>query len=95
MIETFRPIRESVDELRRLLDLKADPNASVSADFLSPLQLVMTFAPPATVVKMRDLLIERGAIETEEDKKRWVVRQDTDSYESHRLKAFFEDDRPD
>jgi hypothetical protein len=89
----FRPLRESVEELRRLLTLRADPNAPVSADGLSPLQNVMTFAPEQRVATMRDLLMEHGAVETEDDKKRWVIRQDADRFEPHRVRDFYGDDR--
>ena len=53
----------------------------------------MTFAVPRNVVMMRDLLLQHGAMETEEDKERWLLRQETDVYERHRERVFFEDDR--
>ena len=45
LMNTFRPVRESIEELRRLLDLKADPNAPVPPGRITPLQHVVTFAP--------------------------------------------------
>ena len=53
----------------------------------------MTFAPERSVVAMRDLLLQRGLIETEDDKKRWTLRQETDEFEHHRRRVFYEDDR--
>ena len=93
LLNTFRPIRESVGELRRLLDLKADPNAPVPAGLISPLQHVVLFAPVRNVVAMRDLLLQRGAVETEDDTKRWAIRQDSDRFEPARVRDFYEDDR--
>ena len=54
---------------------------------------VMTFAPERSVAAMRDLLLKRGVVETEDDKKRWTLRLETDAHERHRLRVFFEDDR--
>ena len=53
----------------------------------------MTFAPARNVNAMRELLLKGGVIETEEDKERWTLRQETDVHEHHRLRVFFEDDR--
>ena len=53
----------------------------------------MTFAPEHSVAAMRDLLLQYGAVETEDDKKRWTLRQETDIHERHRERVFFEDDR--
>jgi len=93
LLNTFRPLRESVGELKRLLDLQADPNAPPPPGRISPLQHVMTFAPPESVASMRDLLLERGAVETAEDKERWVIRQRADLFEPQRARDFYEDDR--
>ena len=93
LMQTFRPIRESVDELRRLLEAKADPNADIPQGRISPLQHVMLFAPKARVAAMRTALLLHGADETEEDKQRWVQRQDTDANETNYVRLFYEDDR--
>ena len=91
LMNTFRPVRESIEELRRLLDLKADPNAPVPPGRITPLSHVVTFAPSKTVDAMRALLLERGARETEEDKRDWTRRQRADLFEPARLQAFYED----
>ena len=90
---TFRPIQESVEELRRLLEAKADPNAEIPPGRISPLQHVMLLAPEARVAAMRTALLLHGADETEEDKKRWIQRQDTDANETNYVRLFYEDDR--
>ena len=93
LLNTYRPIRESLDELRRLLDAKADPNAPPPADRISPLQHVMLFAPADKVDAMRALLLEHGAKESKDDKDSWEIRKDADHHELHATKTFYEDDR--
>ena len=93
LMQTFRPICESVDELRRLLDAKADPNADIPQGRISPLQHVMLFAPEERVAAMRTVLLLHGAEETEEDKKRWIQRQETDANETNYVRLLYEDDR--
>ena len=73
--------------------MRADPNAPVPEGRVSPLQYVIGFAPEQHVVAMRDLLLQYGAIETEEDKERWQLRQYTDAHDYRYTRAFFEDDR--
>ena len=85
--------QESVDELRRLLNAKADPNADIDKGNISPLQKVMTFAPEKRVAAMRTVLLLHGAEETEEDKERWDLRQQTDANETNYVRLFYEDDR--
>ena len=93
LMQTFRPLCESVGELRRLLEAKADPNAEIPQGRISPLQHVMLFAPAERVAAMRTILLLHGAEETEEDKKRWIQRQDTDANETNYVRLFYEDDR--
>ena len=93
LMNTFRPIRESIAELKRLLEAKADPNAPIPHGRGSPLRHVMTFAPSDKVEEMRDLLLRYGASESEDDKERWQIRKDAMQNEWHYTKAFYEDDR--
>ena len=93
LLKTYRPIRESVDELRRLLDLRADPSVDVPPGFVSPLRHVILFAPVSNVVAMRDLLLQHGAVESDDDKQRWFIRRAADDAEPARLREFYGDDR--
>ena len=90
---SYRPIRESVEELQRLLEARANPNAPFPPTHISPLRHVMLFAPPDKVDAMRDLLLEYGAKESKDDKDRWQIRKDADLHELHATKTFYEDDR--
>ena len=93
LLNTYRPIRESVEELRRLLSAKADPNAPPPEDQKTPLRYVMSFAPADKVDAMRALLLEYGAKESETDERRWQIRKEADHHELHATKTFYEDDR--
>ena len=93
LLKTYRPIRESVDELRRLLDLRADPSVDVPPGFMSPLRHVILFAPVNNAVAMRDLLLQHGAVESDDDKHRWFIRRAADDAEPARLREFYGDDR--
>ena len=93
LLNTYRPIRESVEELRRLLSAKADPNAPPPEDKKTPLRYVMSFAPADKVDAMRALLLEYGAKESEDDRDRWQIRKEADHHELHATKTFYEDDR--
>ena len=93
LLNTFRPVREEIEELKSLLDMKANPNAPIPAGRISPLSNVTTFAPRETVSQMRDLLFEYGADETAEDKDDWLRRQKADACEDDCTRAFYDDDR--
>ena len=68
----FVPRRGSVDELRVLLDARADVNFSPGPGRLSPLQTVIGLgADPDDIAAMRDLLLAHGAAESEGDRKAW------------------------
>ena len=53
----------------------------------------MLFAPAERVAAMRTALLLHGAEEKDEDKKRWIQRQDTDANETNYVRLFYEDDR--
>ena len=89
----FRPLKGTVSELQHLLSLRADPNPPLQAGDGTPLQKVICFAPEKSVEAMRDLLIQHGANESDDDVERWVTRQKADFYEHVRVKAFYEDPR--
>ena len=89
----FRPVCESIDALRVLLEARADPNTIISPGQLSPLRNVICFAHEKDVASMRDLLLKYGATESDDDKKRWKQRELADLNEPAWLKNFHKDDR--
>ena len=91
-LQAFRPIKARPEDLAHILACRADPNRplTVPGD-ISPLQKVLCFARAAHVAKMRELLLERDADETEEDRKDWVTRQRADFRESIRIRESRED----
>ena len=89
----FRPVRQHVEDLRVLLQARADPNVTIGPGSLSPLRNVMCFARPCDVREMRLLLLEHGAQESSADKKRWEDREDYDMKEPALLANFHRDDR--
>ena len=89
----FRPLHEDAAELQRILDLRADANATLPDSKIRPMDNILTFAPPEKIAVMRQLLMDHGAAETEEDKRYWRLRQVNDTYEYRRVQAFYEDDR--
>ena len=82
---TFRPVISKPSDLKYILDCKADPNMPIPSDKITPLRNIMSFAPTNYVVRMRDLLLEYGANESEEEKERWVLRQLSDKAERIRM----------
>ena len=82
---TFRPVISKPSELKYLLESNADPNMPIPSGKITPLRNIMSFAPTNYVVRMRDLLLEYGATESEEDKQRWVLRQLSDKAERIRM----------
>ena len=89
----FRPIRSSVEDLRALLEARADPDVVIGVGDISPLRKVICFARTRNVRAMRELLFEYGAVESKEDKKRWELREYTDMNEKAWLRNFHRDDR--
>ena len=90
---TFRPVRSRTEDLRVLLEARADPNVKINTGSLSPLRNVMCFARPCDVREMRLLLLEHGAMESNADKKRWEEREEYDMKEPAWLANFHRDDR--
>ena len=89
----FRPICSSVDDLRVLLTARADPNMILGPGQLSTLRNVLCFAQTCSVRDMRQELLDHGAFESKEDKRRWEIREDADLNEKAWLKNFHRDDR--
>ena len=89
----FRPLKSRPADLERLLSYRANPNAPIQSDDITPLRKVILFASEKDVVAMRELLLKHGANQSEDDLKRWATRQRCDLFEHSRVKAFYEDPR--
>ena len=89
----FRPINETVESLRALLEARAEPNVILAPGCLSPLRNVICFAHKNDVAAMRTVLLENGATEQPDDKERWEIRRRADYNEIAWLKKFHSDGR--
>ena len=67
-LSCFRPVISRPSDPKHLLESRADPNMTIAAGKISPLQNLMTFASMKDVVEMRTLLLQHGAKKHEEDK---------------------------
>ena len=74
LLSEFRPSRNTPQTLAAILDARADPNIITGDGDIHPLLNVMAFARKAHVRTMRRLLLEAGAEEDDEARKRWVTR---------------------
>ena len=72
-LKKFRPIRNTPAVLEHILACRADPNLPPTQGDISPLRKVIAFASGQHVGKMRELLLQHGAEETEEDRERWRI----------------------
>ena len=84
-LSRFRPIKSTPSDLKYLLESRADPNLPLKPGDITPLRKVMTFAGMKHVAEMRDLLLQYGANENNEDKDRWELRQRADFCEMIRI----------
>ena len=76
---------QSPAELKRILELRADPNATLPNSKIRPMDNILTFSPADKISIMREMLLEHGATETAEDKRYWKLRQVNDAYETKRV----------
>ena len=74
LLSIFRPSLNTPQTLSTILNSKADPNIIAGDGAIHPLQNVIAFASKAHVHAMRQLLLEAGAQEDDEARKRWVTR---------------------
>lgn len=91
LLSKFRPVRNTVEDLKKLLDARADPDIIVYDGDICPLMKVMAFANKEHVGPMRDLLLRAGATEDEDAKERWEIRRDADACEEAWLRNFHRD----
>ena len=87
LLSKFRPTRGAVEDLKKLLDAQADPNITLPGD-IHPLLKVMTLALADRVGPMRDLLLQAGAVESDEAKEQWVIRRRADACEEAWMRNF-------
>jgi hypothetical protein len=87
-LSRFRAIRSNPSDLKHLLDCRADPNMPVQTGYITPLQNILCFAREQHVVEMRNLLLQYEANENDEDRARWVLRQQTDIDERRRINRY-------
>ena len=75
-LEEFSPSRACPADLEHLLQCRADPNRPVKEGNISPLRNVIAFARSEVhLEKMRQLLLDYGANESDEDRARLVTTQ--------------------
>jgi len=84
-LSRFRPIKSTPSDLKYLLEARADPNLPLKPGSITPLRNVMSFAKMKHVAQMRELLLEFGASESDDDKARWKLRQRADFCEMIRI----------
>ena len=93
LLNKFRPTRMTAADLQKLLTARADPNIMLGDGDIHPLMNVMTFAPADSVCEMRDMLLSAGANETEDLRKRWVIRKRADACHDAWMRNFHRDPR--
>ena len=92
LLSMFRPARGTVEDLKKLLLARADPNITLCGD-VHPLIKVMTFAHQDRAAPMRDLLLQAGAVESNDAKEQWELRCRADANEQAWLRNFHRDPR--
>jgi hypothetical protein len=86
-LQAFRPIRARPEDLEHILACRADPNRPITVPGdISPLRKVLIFARDEHVAKMRQLLLEAGAHESNDDRKAWVTNQRASLFEKMRIR---------
>ena len=92
-LATCQPYYMDVDDLRLLLEARADPNVVPGCRDLSPLQKVRLFARTCNAADMRELLLQYGANESAEDNKHWRTRLRAEANEPALMYNMHKDDR--
>ncbi len=92
LLSKFRPARGAVEDLKKLVDARADPNITLFGD-IHPLIKVMTFAHQDRVGPMRELLLQAGAVESRDAKEQWAIRRRADACEEAWMRNFHYDPR--
>ncbi len=93
LLVRFRPARSSLEDLKKLLSARADPNVTPGPGDISPLRNVLTFAPKRSVAAMREALLDHGAKQSKFEYNRWLERQSADACEEAWLRKVHDDPR--
>ena len=91
-LSKFRPAKCTPEDLQKILDARADPNIVVAYDIHALLK-VYTFASRDRVTSMREALLRAGAVENDDIKERWAIRQRADASEDAWMRNFHCDPR--
>ena len=91
-LSKFRPAKCTPEDLQKILDARADPNIVVAYDIHALLK-VYTFANRDRVASMREALLRAGAVENDDIKERWAIRQRADASEDAWMRNFHRDPR--
>ena len=91
LLSNFRPSRNTPQMLATILSSRADPNIIAGDGAIHPLRNVTAFARNAHVREMRKLLLEAGAQEDDEARKRWVTRCRADAADRAWMENFHKD----
>ena len=79
ILSEFRPSQNTPAALQTILSTKADPNILIGSSGMTPLHNIVAFARRSHVGEMRRLLLEAGATENNDMKKRWELRSSADA----------------
>ena len=93
MLARFRPTHSTPEVLQRLLECRADPDIVLGKGEICPLSRVVTFAPERYLERMRDLLLQYGATNSNELQEDWILRRRADVNEKARLARLYDDPR--
>ena len=95
-LETFHPVRSFPADLEHLLQCRADPNMPIKEGNISPLRNVIAFARSEVhLEKMRQLLLDYGANESDDDRERLVTTQQAFLFDAMRIREARDLDIPD
>jgi hypothetical protein len=72
-LQEFRPIKAFPGDLEHILASRADPNEPPIPGNITPLRKVLAYARDDHMEKMRELLLQYGARESQEENEQWAT----------------------
>ena len=87
-LSQFLLVKSTTSDLLKLLESRADPNMPVKPGNISPLQKVMTSAREKKFSEMRNLLLQHGANEADQEQSLWELRQRADFCERMHISSY-------